>query len=212
MKKNIRSLLKIATVFPLLWISHSASALIVADGVVQSGGFSNPLVVDFETGSNTISFITDTTTFGPDLIQFTVEENQVLDTASLLSFIGVGNEDNKAFFGLIDATTYNPPAPGSFPGAGDLFAGMLFGTEDVGTDLFERQILDNTSEFNLPINELTAGEYIFWFNETAGLDIFSIDFQLSGQPDVGAVPLPAAVYLMLVPLATVLGFRRKSNG
>ena len=209
MKKIIHIFLRTLFIVPILFISQSVNALIIADGVVQSGGFSNPLAVDFEIGSNNLSFITDTNAFGPDLIQFTIEENQVLEGINLLSFISVGgSDDNKAFFGLIDATTYNPPAPGSTPGQGDLFAGMLFGAEEAGTDLLDKPIVD-AFDFNLPLDQLTAGEYIFWFNETAALDIYSIDFQLAGDPDVEPVPVPAAAYLLIAPLASVLGFRRK---
>ncbi len=212
--KNINNYInKIVLGFIILLSAQSVSAFIVVDGIAQTGDFRNPLQVDFEAGSNNLSFFTDTSLLGPDVFQVTIEEGETLDTVQLINFTSLQGA-GPGFFGILDATTFDVNSLGanSFPlDPSLLLTGLLFGEEDAGTDLFESDDATNNAGFSLPITQLTAGEYLFWFNETGGTDIFSIDFQLTGAPDPNAVPVPAAVYLMLAPLATVFGFRKNKH-
>lgn len=209
--KNINKFIeKIVLATFILFGAQNAAAFIVVDGIAQTGDFRNPLQVDFEAGSNNLSFFTDTSLLGPDVFQVTIEAGETLDAAQLINFTSLQSA-GPGFFGILDATTFDVNSLGanSFPlDQSLLLTGLLFGDNDAGTDLFESNNARNNAGFTLPITQLTAGEYLFWFNETGGTDIFSIDFQLTGAPDTNAVPLPAAVYLMLAPLATVLGFRK----
>ncbi len=210
MKLTMTSVAKSLVILSALFFSLSVNALTVLDDGISSD-FSNPTVIDFEIGSNLVTFITDTANTGADIIQFTVEQNQTLDAANLLSFLSFDDQGsilsgNQAFFGIIDANNFVPPGPGGFPGAADLLSGLLFGSADVNTDILGA---NNKITGDLNLTQLTAGEYIFWLNETGGLDIFTLDFNLSGAADVEPVPLPAAFYLMLAPLASIFTHRRK---
>lgn len=225
MKSMTSNLIKSIAIIAALFFSLAVNALtytVTADSFTETPGnqissdISNPTIFDFDPGSNLTTFTTDTSQTGADYIAFTLGTNEILGPVTLTFFSTVdGGADNVGFFGIIDA---NGGYPDSEPGVTGLLSGALFGEDNVGSDLLTIPTVD-PQQFGAPggfsfadVSTLTAGSYLFWFNETGAENTYTLDFQLS-VVDVAPTPtpVPAALYLLLAPLATLAAFRRKKK-
>ena len=187
----------------VLILSQSASALTyieAIDGAVSSD-ISNPTILDFDLGSNEVTLNTDTAVTGADFIAFTLSETEVLTSAFLLDFSTLFGAGAGGFLGIIDATN---GFPSSLPASaqdqmGMLMAGLIYGEDQIEDDLLKvEKIVDNED-----VSFLTNGTFLFWFNETSDENTYTIDFNIE-EATVSPVPVPAAMYLLLAPLAAVL--------
>ena len=152
---------------------------------------SAPTLLEFAIGDNLVTATTHNSTVGPDYFTVNIAAGTQLDAAVLTAYSG----PTRLFWGVAAATSL--PATPVF---GDLIGGGLIDGDQIGVD-----ILDSSDSAGLPaLALLGAGDYLFWFNETAGTgNTYTLNFQVS------AVPLPPAL-LLLLPALSVLRLRRQS--
>ncbi|MGI9290864.1 MAG: hypothetical protein ACR2QG_06270 [Gammaproteobacteria bacterium] len=145
-------------------------------------------------GSNLLS----ATSVANDLEYFTfnVVAGQQLDAIELLSW---NSTDDVSFAAIQAGTVFTEPAAGT--DVSNLLGWHHFGLPDLGTDFLD----DMGSAFGVIgfTAPLSAGDYVFWFQETGpNPAAYSVDFKTS------VVPVPAAVWLFVSALG-VLGWRKR---
>ncbi len=108
------------------------------------------------------------------------------------SYVGTPFED-QSFLAYVAGDSIVSPTSAS---ANDLDGNGLFGQAQIGNDIFPALTGANSA--------LPAGDYTFWFQETAPVDIaYELDIQLA------AVPEPSSAFLGLLGLVGMMGRRRR---
>ncbi len=132
-----------------------------------------------------------------------------LPSGHVLASLRVGNQTTfgggGAFIGFAAGSTM--PVPETATSATGLLGWKVYGAADLNTDILQAMSVpaNGSTGFSAP---LAAGDYTFWLQELAA-GTFDYRFNFVVAPATTVVPLPAAAWLFVAGMATLLAAGRR---